>query len=114
MYSRYPLTFGGRMKQWLRHNRSLLAFMFLLVFFRSAIANWYPIPSSSMHPNILEGDVVFVNRLAFDAKIPFTDKTIFHIDNPQRGDIVVFMSPVTTPAATWFKTLVMKDPLNKK
>lgn len=82
------------MKQWLRHNRSLLAFMFLLVFFRSAIANWYPIPSSSMHPNILEGDVVFVNRLAFDAKIPFTDKTIFHIDNPQRGDIVVFMSPV--------------------
>ncbi len=61
--------------------------------FRTAVADWNPIPSASMHPNLLEGDVVFVNRLAFDIKIPLTDVVLAHAGDPQRGDIVTFSSP---------------------
>jgi signal peptidase I len=46
-----------------------------------------------MKPTILEGDRVFVNKLAYDLKIPFTTRHIAEWSNPQRGDIVVFYSP---------------------
>jgi len=46
-----------------------------------------------MKPTILEGDRVFVNKLAYDLKVPFTTWHIAEWSNPQRGDIVVFYSP---------------------
>ncbi len=62
--------------------------------FRSAIADWYDIPSGSMEPTILVGDRIFVNKLAYDLKIPFTLHHLFQWSNPERADIVVFLSPV--------------------
>ena len=46
-----------------------------------------------MKPTILEGDRIFVNKLAYDLKIPFTTWHLAEWNNPQRGDIVVFFSP---------------------
>jgi signal peptidase I len=46
-----------------------------------------------MHPNLLEGDVVLVNRMAFDLKVPLTDMVLAHMGEPARGDIVTFRSP---------------------
>ena len=82
------------MTQWLKNNRGFLAFLLLFGLFRTAVADWNPIPSGSMHPNVLEGDVVFVNRLAYDLKLPLTDRILAHVGNPRRGDIVTFSSPV--------------------
>ncbi len=81
------------MRNWMRQNRGFLAFMLLLGLFRTAIADWNPVPSGSMHPNILEGDVVLVNRLAYDLKLPLTDRVLVQLGDPQRGDIVTFTSP---------------------
>lgn len=76
----------------LRHNKSLLLFVFLLVVFRGAVADWHPVPTGSMKPTILEGDVVLQNKLAYDLKIPFTDIKIANLGEPERGDIVVINS----------------------
>jgi signal peptidase I len=81
------------MKNWVRSNKGFLAFLVLFGVFRTAVADWNPIPSASMHPNLLEGDVVLVNRLAFDLKVPLTDVVLAHLGEPQRGDIVTFRSP---------------------
>lgn len=81
------------MGAWIRSNRGFLAFVFLLGLFRTAVADWNPVPSGSMHPNILEGDVVLVNRLAYDLKLPLTDHILAPLGEPQRGDIVTFTSP---------------------
>ena len=54
------------MKAFVRANKGFLVFMLLFGVFRTAVADWNPIPSSSMRPNLLEGDVVFVNRLAYN------------------------------------------------
>lgn len=81
------------MKNWLRENKSFLMFLFLFGIFRTAVADWNPIPSSSMRPNLLEGDVVFVNRLAFDLKVPLTDIIVTRLGEPARGDVVTFSSP---------------------
>ena len=81
------------MKQWLRNNRGFLVFLLVFGFFRTAVADWNPIPSGSMRPTILEGDVVFVNRLAYDLKIPLSNLAVARLGEPRRGDIVTFESP---------------------
>lgn len=81
------------MKNWIRHNRGFLLFVVLLGLFRTAVADWNPIPSGSMHPTLLEGDVVFVDRLAYNLKLPLTDIVLARTGEPRRGDIVTFFSP---------------------
>jgi len=81
------------MKKWLKDNRGFLLFLLCFGFLRTAVADWNPIPTGSMKPTILEGDVVFVNRLAFDAKVPLTDWSVARLGDPQRGDVVTFSSP---------------------
>jgi signal peptidase I len=81
------------MRTWLKNNRGLLIFLLCFGFFRTAIADWNPVPSGSMRPTILEGDVVLVNRLAYDLRVPFTDISLRRLGDPRRGDIVTFSSP---------------------
>jgi len=80
-------------KNFVRANKGFLAFLLLFGVFRSAIADWSPIPSGSMRPNLLEGDVVLINRVAFDLKIPLTELSVAQLGEPRRGDVVVFASP---------------------
>ncbi|MET0859129.1 MAG: signal peptidase I [Telluria sp.] len=81
------------MQRFIRANKGFLMFLFLFGVFRTAVADWNPIPSGSMRPNLFEGDVVLVNRLAFDLKVPLTDIIVTHLGDPQRGDVVTFSSP---------------------
>lgn len=60
---------------------------------RSAVVDWNWVPTGSMKPTIVEGDLVLVNKLAYDLKIPFTTTHIAQWGNPERGDIVVCYSP---------------------
>ena len=77
----------------LRENKSLMLFIALMFVFRSAVADWNFVPSGSMYPSVLVGDEIFVNKLAYDLKVPFIGKQITRWADPQRGDIVVFYSP---------------------
>lgn len=82
------------MKNFLKNNRGFLIFLLCFGVFRTAIADWNYIPSASMRPNLLEGDLVFYDRLAYDVKLPLSDKILVPGDDPQRGDIVIFSSPI--------------------
>ncbi len=83
-----------RWKEFVRKDARPLLIMVLVLFaFRSAIADWNDVPTGSMKPTILEGDRVFVNKLAYDLKVPFTTWHILQWGNPERGDVVVFFSP---------------------
>jgi signal peptidase I len=81
------------MKIWLKNNRSFLVFLLVFGVFRTAVADWNPIPSESMHPTLLDGDVVLVNRIAYDLKVPLTHIAIARLGEPRRGDVVTFNSP---------------------
>src|SRR5208283_2899694 len=83
---------GWGRKVW-RENKSLLITIIILTAVRSAIADWNDVPSGSMNPTIVQGDRVFVNKLAYDLKVPFTTWHLAQWSNPKRGDIVVFFSP---------------------
>ena len=72
---------------------SLLITALVVCAVRSSLADWNDVPSGSMRPTILEGDRIFVNKLAYDLKVPFTTWHVAEWGNPQRGDIAVFFSP---------------------
>ena len=48
---------------WIKSNRWFIVLLLCFGVFRTAVADWNPIPSGSMRPTLLEGDVVLVNRL---------------------------------------------------
>jgi len=77
-------------REWVRPAALVAAIVFP---FKSAIADWNWVPTGSMKPTILEGDLVFVNKLAYDLKVPFTLWRIGEWGNPGRDEIVVFFSP---------------------
>jgi signal peptidase I len=79
---------------WIKSWSGTIVFIFLLFAFRSVVADWYEVPTGSMKPTIVEGDRIFVNKLAYDIKVPFTLISLAKWDHPQRGDVVVFDSPV--------------------
>ncbi|MFK8030894.1 MAG: signal peptidase I [Gammaproteobacteria bacterium] len=84
------LTSGQRFwKEW----RGFFLFLGLMIFFRVAIADWNHVPSGSMRPNLIEGDRIWVNKLAYDIKVPYTSIVLKKVSEPARGDIVVFFAP---------------------
>ena len=80
-------------KQLIAGNKGFLFFLMGMLLVRSAIADWYDVPSGSMYPTLVIGDRVVADRLAYDVKLPFTDVIVKHLADPQRGDIVTFSSP---------------------
>ncbi len=80
-------------REWLKLARDIALVALLIFGARSAIADWNHVPTGSMKPTIVEGDLIFVNRLAYDLKVPFTTWHIAEWSDPKRGEIVVFYSP---------------------
>ena len=80
------------MKQFWKNNRGILLFITLMVLFRTSIADWNTVPTGSMKPTILEGDRIWVNKIAYDFKLPLTRIKLLDFASPQRGDIIVFDS----------------------
>jgi signal peptidase I len=81
-------------RQLWRENRGLLLFMLLMLTFRSAWADWVTVPTGSMNPTIIEGDRILVDKHAFGLRLPWTLVRVTEGRDPERGEIVVFDSPV--------------------
>lgn len=87
---------------------------------RQFLVEPYRIPSGSMFPTLLVGDHLFVNKLAYGPRLPFTDVRLPGTRDPERGDVVVFqvgrpdaqrimpvdLAPEGTPSEDFVKRLV--------
>ena len=88
-----PLLRTVARRLWRDWIRPLALPVLLITSAKSAIADINFVPSGSMKPTILEGDVVFINKLAYDLRVPFTFSRVAHWAEPKRGDVVVCFSP---------------------
>ena len=80
--------------EFIKRNRSILAFTICLFAFRWSLADQYHIPTGSMEPTIHVGDRIVVNKAAYQFRLPFTTVPIATFSEPSRGDVVVFDNPV--------------------
>lgn len=89
----------ARLKRWAgvawQETKSVTVFVILMVVFRSAVADWSDVPTGSMKPTIMVGDRIFVNKIAYNLRIPLTHISLFRFADPQRGDIIIFDSAVS-------------------
>jgi signal peptidase I len=81
------------MLKMLKNNAGLVVLLVSMLAFRTAIADWSPVPTSSMEPTILPGDVLLINKTILGPAIPFTEARLFAYAEPQRGDIITFTPP---------------------
>ncbi len=84
-------TIGSKAIEWIKAAAWALGLWLVLSTF---IGQAYFIPSPSMERTLMVGDVLFVNKFLYGAKLPLIDARMPAVRDPRRGDIVVFMSPV--------------------
>ena len=80
-------------KLWKEWRIPLLFVVFVVIPLKSSLADWNWVPTGSMNPTILEGDLIFVNKIAYDLRIPLTMHRLAKWSDPARGDIVICFSP---------------------
>jgi signal peptidase I len=83
----------SRKLRWLREGISIAGFALALFAARSVLADHYYVPTGSMIPSVEIGDRLFVNKLAYALRIPFSDLVLAKRSGPERGDVVVLRSP---------------------
>jgi len=74
-------------------SRSFFPVLAIVLVLRSFLIEPFQIPSGSMLPTLEVGDFILVNKFSYGLRLPVVGTKILAIDDPQRGDIMVFKFP---------------------
>ncbi len=75
---------------WVEYAKSFFPVLLLVLILRSFVAEPFRIPSGSMHPTLVEGDFILVNKYTYGLRFPAFGYKLLAVGNPKRGDIIVF------------------------
>jgi signal peptidase I len=81
---------------WLDWTAGLFPVILAVFLLRSFLFEPFKIPSGSMIPTLLVGDLILVNKYHYGIRLPVINKKIIPNNDPQRGDVMVFRYPVDT------------------
>src|SRR3954466_815608 len=96
---------GQREPWWVEYPKSFFPVLLIVFLLRSFVAEPFKIPSSSMRPTLEVGDFILVNKFTYGLRLPVIEQKIVPINDPQRGDVVVFRYPVN-PSQDFIKRVV--------
>jgi len=85
--------------------RSFFPIVLIVLILRSFLAEPFRIPSGSMMPTLLVGDFILVNKFTYGIRLPVINKKIIELNEPKRGDIVVFRYP-KDPSVDYIKRVI--------
>jgi len=81
---------------WLDWTAGLFPVILAVFLLRSFLFEPFKIPSGSMIPTLLVGDLILVNKYHYGVRLPVINKKIIANHDPQRGDVMVFRFPRDT------------------
>lgn len=81
---------------WLDWTAGLFPVILVVFLLRSFLFEPFKIPSGSMIPTLLVGDLILVNKYHYGVRLPVINKKIIANNEPQRGDVMVFRYPRDT------------------
>jgi signal peptidase I len=82
-----------RQPAWVEYSGSFFPVIALVFVLRSFLYEPFKIPSSSMVPTLLVGDLILVNKFTYGVRLPIVNKKVIAVNDPQRGDVMVFKYP---------------------
>jgi signal peptidase I len=90
---------------WLDWTAGLFPVILIVFLLRSFLFEPFKIPSGSMVPTLLVGDLILVNKFHYGIRLPVINRKIIANHDPQRGDVMVFRYPVD-PRVDYIKRVV--------
>ena len=90
---------------WLDWTAGLFPVIAAVFFLRSFLFEPFKIPSGSMIPTLLVGDLILVNKFTYGIRLPVINKKITEGNPVQRGDVMVFRYP-PQPSMDYIKRVV--------
>ena len=90
---------------WIEYCKSFFPVILAVLLLRSFLVEPFRIPSGSMMPTLLVGDFILVNKFAYGIRLPVLDTKVVEVDEPARGDVVVFRYP-KDPSVDYIKRVV--------
>lgn len=90
---------------WLDWTAGLFPVILVVFLLRSFLFEPFKIPSGSMIPTLLVGDLILVNKYHYGIRLPVINKKIVANHDPQRGDVMVFRYP-RDPSVDYIKRVV--------
>ena len=90
---------------WLDWTAGLFPVIVVVFLLRSFLFEPFKIPSGSMIPTLLVGDLILVNKFHYGIRLPVLNKKIVDNNPVQRGDVMVFRYPVD-PRQDYIKRVV--------
>jgi len=90
---------------WLDWTAGLFPVIVAVFLLRSFLFEPFKIPSGSMVPTLLVGDLILVNKYHYGVRLPVINKKIVANHEPQRGDVMVFRYP-PDPRVDYIKRVV--------
>mgnify|MGYP000084164447 CR=1 FL=1 len=90
---------------WLDWTAGLFPVLFVVFVLRSFLFEPFKIPSGSMIPTLLVGDLILVNKFTYGVRLPVINTKITQGNPVQRGDVMVFRYP-PQPTLDYIKRVV--------
>ena len=92
-YPRWSVAAKAREPVLVEYARSFFPVLLVVFVLRSFLVEPFQIPSSSMVPTLEVGDYILVNKYTYGIRLPVIRTKVLALNNPQRGDVVVFFPP---------------------
>lgn len=78
---------------WIAQSKSFFPILLIVLLLRGFLFEPFRIPTGSLEPTLAIGDFIVVNKFVYGLRLPMVYKKIVSIQEPKRGDIVVFRHP---------------------
>lgn len=82
-----------RQPKWVEYTGGFFPVLFIVFVLRSFLFEPFQIPSGSMIPTLKVGDFILVNKFTYGIRLPVVRTKILSINEPKRGDVMVFFPP---------------------
>lgn len=77
----------------IENSKGFFPVLALVLVLRSFLVEPFQIPSASMEPTLINGDFILVNKFAYGFRLPVLGTKVIEMDDPARGDVMVFIPP---------------------
>lgn len=94
-----------RQPLWLEYTAGLFPVILVVFVLRSFVVEPFKIPSESMLPTLVVGDLILVNKFTYGLRLPVVHTQVLEIGEPHRGDVMVFRFP-QDPSVDYIKRVI--------
>ncbi len=96
---------AGNLPKIAEYAKSFFPVFLIVLIIRSFLGQLYTVPTGSLEPTVIPGDLILVNQFAYGLHTPVWGNKLLSVGKPKRGDIVVFHWPVN-PKVDFIKRVI--------